>query len=333
MIKNKQVVLTALGGVEKYEIQILDLPDPGADEVQIKIIATGIAYADLLMRRGLYPGMPKPPFTQGYDIVGFVEKTGSGVNASWQGKRVAALIQWGGYAQYINLPEEKLVEVPDQADPAEALCLVLNYTTAYQMVHRVAELAPGQKILVQGAAGGVGTALLQLAQVMNVTVYGTASAFKHDVLKQYDAIPIDYKSEDFAAFIRKKEPQGIDAFFGITGGKSYLQAKKLLKRGGSGVIYSLVDASGMLTAIYYFTRFKFHNMTTVKKIAFYSIITWYKKHPEYLKQDLSKLFDMLVKGDIKPIIAKKISLEEVADTHKDFEENKFSGKVVIEPYI
>src|SRR5215208_3822924 len=160
--KQKQVLLTRKGGPEVLEIVEREVPEPGPGEARVRVLAAGVAFADVMMRRGLYPGVPDFPFTPGYDLVGEVEDLGPGVSGVAVGQRVAALAQVGAHAQYVALPAGELVPVPAGVDAAEAASLPVNYVTAYQMLFRVAKVKPGERILVHGAAGGVGTALLQL---------------------------------------------------------------------------------------------------------------------------------------------------------------------------
>ena len=190
-MRQRQVLLTGVGGPEVLEVVERDAPEPGRGEVRVRVLAAGVAFADVLMRHGKYPGAPKIPFTPGYDLVGEVEKLGEGVGGVTVGQRVAALTQVGSYAQRVVVAAEELVPVPDGVDPAEAVALVLNYVTAYQMLHRVAEVRPGERILVHGAAGGVGTALLDLGRLGGLEAYGTASAAKHDAVRRFRATPID----------------------------------------------------------------------------------------------------------------------------------------------
>src|ERR1700686_596125 len=164
-MRNKRVVLTALGGPEVLKVVEDDVPDPGANELRIRILACGVAFADVLMRRGLYSGVPPLPYSPGYDVVGVADSCGSGV-AGWKsGDLVAAITQTGGNSRYIVLPESELIQVPAGLDPAEAVSLILNYTTAYQLIHRIARLRQGESVLIHGAAGGVGTAALQLGSL------------------------------------------------------------------------------------------------------------------------------------------------------------------------
>src|SRR5262249_20178614 len=155
-------------------------------------------------------------FTPGYDIAGTVDAVGPALDASLVGRRVAVFMPGpgiGGYAEHVCVGADRLVLIPDGIDPAEAGCLGLNYITAYQLLHRVVRLREGQRVLVPGAAGGVGTALLDLGRLLALEMYGTASAAKHDFVRARGAIPIDYRSGDFAPRIAELTGDGVDAVF------------------------------------------------------------------------------------------------------------------------
>src|ERR1700690_3671373 len=195
-MKNTRVLLTALGGPEVLKIIEDDVREPGEREVGIRILGCGVAFADVLMRRGMYPGAPQPPYSPGYDIVGVVDCFGAGVTQWKSGDLIAALTMTGGYSRYIVLPESELVRVPAGLDLGEAVSLVLNYTTAYQLMHRIAKLQQGESMLIHGAAGGVGTAALQLGRLMGLKkMFGTASKAKLELVASLGGEPIDYKSE------------------------------------------------------------------------------------------------------------------------------------------
>jgi NADPH:quinone reductase-like Zn-dependent oxidoreductase len=155
-MRNARVVLTALGGPEVLKVIEDDVHDPGANELRIRILACGVSFADVLMRRGLYPNVPPLPYSPGYDIVGVVDSCGAGVTQWKTGDVVAALTKTGGYSRYIVLPDSEPLRVPAGLDPAETVSLLLNYITAYQLIHRVAKLRQGESVLIHGAAGGVG---------------------------------------------------------------------------------------------------------------------------------------------------------------------------------
>ena len=156
-----------------------ELPEPGLGEVRVRILATGVSLPDLMMREGVHPEAPRPPFTPGWDLIGVVDKLGVGAYALEPGEMVAALPVRGANAEFICLPQEELVPVPAGLDPAEALVMVFNYVTAYQMMRHSVRVKPGQRVLIHGAAGSVGTALLQLGRLAGLEMYGTASGPKH----------------------------------------------------------------------------------------------------------------------------------------------------------
>ncbi len=183
-MKYKHIVIPRFGGSENLLLLEDELLEPRANEVRVKVLAAGVSFADILMREGAHPESMesgRTPFTPGWDVVGVVDKLGDKVSTWQTGQMVAALPIVGGYAEYMCLPSNELVPIPPGLDPAEAVSLVLNYITAYQMLHRCAHVKPGEIILINGgAAGGVGTALLQLGKLANLNkMYGTASSEKH----------------------------------------------------------------------------------------------------------------------------------------------------------
>ncbi len=331
-MKNKQVILTAKGDYTKYLVQTTEIEAPKKGEVQIKILASGFAWADVMMRFGMYPAMPKFPFVQGYDIVGEIIKVGEGVSENYKGKRVAAFLQWGGHSQYINLPTEKLIEISSSLDPYQVECLPLNYITAYQVLTRAAKVKKNDTILVHGAAGGVGTAILQLAKVMGIKVYGTASTAKQNTIRENGGYAIDYKTEDFEKIIKEKEPNGIDAVFDIGGKGTYNKSGPLLKKKGAHILYGLIDTGNKMAFLVHIIKLNFKNIFTSKTGKFYSVKGLYDKSFDEYKSDFLQLVKLLENKEINPIVAKVISLDEVSVTHKEFEAHQFIGKVIVDPW-
>jgi NADPH:quinone reductase-like Zn-dependent oxidoreductase len=219
--RNASVVITGIGGPELLQWVESDIPSPGPVEVRVRILAAGVAYADLLMRHGLYPHTPAFPFAPGYDIVGEIDALGDGVRDFALGQRVASLTMVGGYSRYIVIRANHVVPVPPDLDAAEAVSLVLNYVTAYQMLHRVAHARKGQRILIHSAAGGVGTAALQLGKIVGLEMYGTASKTKHGLVMSLGGIPIDYRTENFRERIRQLALEGLDIVFDPIGGRNW----------------------------------------------------------------------------------------------------------------
>jgi NADPH2:quinone reductase len=201
--------------------------------VRVKILAAGVSYADLLMREGVHPETPRTPFTPGWDLVGVVDRVGAGVSTLEQGQMVAALPVTGGYAQFICRPREELVPVPAGLDPAEAVCLVMNYVTAYQMMHRTARARPGQRVLIHGAAGGIGTALLQLGRLLDLEMYGTASGSNHERVSSLGVTLIDHERVDFVQEILRLTGEGVDIAFDGIGGTHLWRSLRALRAGGT----------------------------------------------------------------------------------------------------
>ncbi len=238
----QHILITRHGGSEVLQLVEDRLPEPQAGEVRVKILACGVAFTDILIREGLYPGIPKVPFSPGYEIVGIVDKLGAGVSTVELGQTVAALTIVGGYSEYICLPAAELVPVPEEVDVSEAVCLVLQYVTAYQLLHRVAQVKPGNHVLIHGAAGGVGTALLELGKLVDLQMYGTASKAKHELVSSLGAIPIDYQHEDFVNRIYSLTDTGVDVVFDAIGGTHLFSSYKTLRKKGKLISYGFSSA-------------------------------------------------------------------------------------------
>src|SRR6476646_5502209 len=210
---HKRVVVTRYGGPEVIAVIEEDIPTPKAGEVRVKVLAAGVGLPDILAREGVHPETPRVPYTPGWDLVGILDELGEKVSGFELGQTVTAMPIHGCYAQYVCVPKSALVPVPDGLDPAEAVAVVLNYITAYQMLHRSAKAQPGQRMLIHGASGGVGTAMLQLAKLVGVQMYGTCSAEGAAVVLELAGIPIDYKTADFVKEIHRLTGDGVDAVF------------------------------------------------------------------------------------------------------------------------
>ncbi|MBA4407784.1 oxidoreductase [bacterium] len=332
----KRVVISQRGGPEALHVVNDTLREPVKNEIRIKVMAAGVSFADVLMREGVYMGMPKFPFTPGYDIVGLVDKLGENVTELCKGDYVAALTVHGGYSEYIFLPEYELVKIPNGIDPVEAVSLVLNYITAYQMLFRTANVKDGEKILVHGAAGGVGTALLQLAKLKKLTVYGTASVSKHQLVENLGAIPIDYKSENFEKKIKRLTNEGVDTVFdgtGELGNRSY----KFLRKNGRLIIYGISsmlkdgrrNILKLITTYLRFSIFLKNLIPDSKRVLLYQITGYKKLHPDWFKTDLETLLELLREKKIKPIIYKVLPLDKVNEAHNLLNNSSAQGKIVL----
>jgi len=324
-MKYKSVVVTQRGGPENLQIVEKDVRPPAIGETRIKIQATPVCQDDIATRVGNRPFLPKLPFVPGYAILGFVDALGDGVTRVTVGERVAALTQSGGYAEYIYLPEEKLVHVPAALDPAEAVTLILNYLVAYQVLHRVAQVKRGDKALIIGASGGVGTAFLQLGKLAGLKMYGLASPSKHAALAAYGAVPIDYRTQDFVRVLRQAEPTGIDFVFNGMGEEYFERGLAGLRRGGVLVHYGGPQsfARFLLLLVKYFFYNLLPNGKTIKGYGTHRL------GMELFEKDWQTLFKLLEECQIRPLVAKKFPLLEARKANELLESGQVTGNIVL----
>jgi NADPH:quinone reductase-like Zn-dependent oxidoreductase len=331
----KRIIISSFG--EPDVLKVVEenaLPEPNAGEVRVKVLKTTANFTDIVIRKGKYPEVKtKPPFSLGYDMVGVVNKLGKGVSVLQVGDRVADMTVIGGYSEFVCIPEEKLTKLPDAIDASEAVALILSYTTAYQMLHRIVKITGGQSILIHGAGGAVGLAMLQLGKLLNLKMYGVDSKLKHDLVQKYGGIPIDYKEEDFTKRIQELTGNGVDAVFDPIGGKNFKKSFKSLKTSGHLVAFGFYNAvkgkgGNLLTDFMKVRLWDF--LPNGKKTTFYSIGGLRKKHPEWFKEDLQELFKLLEKGDIKPEISKHYALEKAKEVHEKMEKGAVKGKIVFD---
>lgn len=327
-MKYKSVIVTKRGGPQVLQVSENDLREPAAGEVRIKVLAAGVGRTDINYRYGYSPLSPKVPFVPGYEIMGVVDAVGDGVNGFAVGDRVTALTGYGGYAEMIYLGHEHLVAVPKSLDPAEVVTLTLNYVTAYQMVHRVAKVKAGDKVLINGASGGVGTALLELGKLAGLKMFGTASRTKHNLLTELGATPIDYQAQDFVEVIRRTEPTGLDFVFEGMGGKHTDRAMAILRRGGKLVTYAAPTGLGSLLGGLLKLVF-FNLLPNGRSIEFYGITVASMKDKKPFMDDLSELFNLLEEGKIKPVIAARFPILEAVQANALLESGQVVGNIVL----
>jgi NADPH:quinone reductase-like Zn-dependent oxidoreductase len=330
-----RIVISRRGGPDVLRLQQDAIPQPRPGEVRVKVRAAGVAFADVLMREGMYPGTPKPPFTPGYDIAGVVDADGGGWKA---GQGVVALTKFGGYAEYVCVPEASLVAVPPGLDPAATVSLVLNYLTAYQMLHRMARVTAGERILIHGAGGGVGTALLELGKLTRLEMYGTASRGKHALVQSLGGIPIDYKATDFVARVRELTTDGVDAAFDPVGGKQWRRSYDVLRGGGRLIGYGFSAATtggrrdllkGAL-AFVQMPRFTPLGMMDVNRTAAgYNVDRLRTQRPEWYRADLATLVAMLAADEIRPVVHARLPLAEATRAHEIMGGAEGAGKIVL----
>jgi len=326
----KKVVITAYGDESKLAVVESDLPEPAAEEVQLTVQYTIVSGSDVNMRRGTYPFQKKPPLTPGYSVVGTVRVNGKDCAKFKIGDRVACLSKYEGQAELINLPERYLVRVPDGVDGKAAVALILDWVTAYQMLHRAAHVTAGQKIFVHALSGAVGGALLRLGQLQGAQVFGTASLKKHDELRQLGAFPFDYSTKNWIPAMQ--ELGGVDAVFDPLGFESFDESYSILKKGGVLVGYGMnlpawtgtPQRSVISSALKLFSK----NLLfwSGKRTTFFGV----NRGSKYFAQDLEKLFEWLKDGKISVPIRATFKLDQIQQAHREYANSTRMGSIVIE---
>lgn len=331
----KRLIVTRFGGPEVFQVIENDLRAPVAGEARIRVLAAPVCRPDVTVRQGvsLYHGTPlgqKLPFTPGYSIVGVVDAVGPDVREVRVGDRVGALTVIGGYSEYVYWRSDRLIPIPPGADPAEAAVIMLNYMVAYQALHRSAKVKAGEKVLIIGASGGIGTALLQLGQLAGLKMYALASRSKHPFLEQYGATPIDYHNEDFVAVVRQAEPQGIDVVMdGMTRSETLEGGLALLRKGGRLVSFgepaslpALFHMLGKMLSVNLFSR--------GKTIKLYGTSFYFLGLRKPFLEDWATLFQWLTERKIQPVIMQCFPILEAARANALMETGAVVGNVVLQ---
>jgi NADPH2:quinone reductase len=343
-MRNTRVVATRYGGPEVLRVAEEECPEPQAGEARVRVLAAGVALPDVMAREGVHPETPRVPFTPGWDLVGVVDQVGAGVSGVAPGQLVAAMPIRGAYSEFVCLPQQELVPVPSGLDAAEAVSLVLNYITAYQMMHRSARVEPGQRVLIHGAGGGVGTALLQLGRLAGLEMYGTCSSGAAPVVSELGGVPIDYRREDFVKQIHRLTGVGVDVVFDHLGGAHLWNSREALRPGGKVVGYGAISSirgeglsstrPGRRQRFRGFARFALYIgagwlLPGRKRVVPYSIQTLKRLKPAWFRQDLIALLALLEQQKIKPLVAQRFPLAEARRAHEVLGNGGVTGKLVL----
>ncbi|HET7058113.1 MAG TPA: medium chain dehydrogenase/reductase family protein [Nitrospiraceae bacterium] len=323
------------------QLEIVDAPLPTArrGEVRVRVLASSVEYTDVVIRRHLYPQTMcrRPPFVIGYDVVGQIDQLGDDVGRFQLGDRVADMTVLGSNATYRTLRADRLTRVPAGVDAADAAALILSWTTAYQLLHRAARVQPGQRMLVQGAAGAVGQALLVLGRQAGLELWGTARGTHAALIREFGATPIDYQREDFTRVL----PGGFDIVFDGIGQDGYGRSLAALKRGGLLCAYGYtagVQAQRrMLTILMWLARqylqSLWQRLSGDKRTIVYSINVMRARHPAWFREDLERLLGLLASRAIRPRVAERICFDEIVEAHRRLEAGGLDGKLVLCPEL
>ena len=327
-MKNHRIVVTKVGSPEVLRLLEEDCPEPRAEEARVKVLAAGVSAYDVMVRSSrILP--PRPPFTPGVDVVGVVDKLGEGASGIEPGRRVAALLGFrnGGYAEYVCAPAADLVSVPSELDPAEAVCLIANYLTAHRVMYETAKLQEAERILVHGAAGGVGSAILELGRLANLEMIGTASPRNHDLVSSLGATPIDYRSENVVRRVRNLTGNGVDAAFDPIGGfRQLLRSYRSLRKGGRLVWFGVAATKYAGIKI---IPLSIATMLLLSIVPDGRVALFASDESEHTRRVLPELLGLLGQGKLHPLIADRIPLAEARRAHEAIERGGYTGKFVL----
>ena len=343
-MKHTRIVVNRYGGPEELRVVEEERPEPKDGEVRVRVQAAGVSLPDLMMREGIHPETPPLPFTPGWDLVGVVDRLGGRVSGIEPGQIVAALPVHGAYAEFVCLAQRELVPVPPGLDAGKAVSLILNYVTAYQMLHRSAKVKSGDRVLIHGASGGVGSALLQLGRLAKLEMYGTCSSRGASAVSDLGGIPIDYQTQDFVEEIHRLTGEGADAVFDSIGGTHIWRSRRALRSGGTVVAYGLTGSlrGGRLASGRSGSRHRYREIAIFglyiaagwllpgrKRVVPYSIQTLKRLNRSMFREDLTTLFGLLQQEQIEPIIARRFPLAEARQAHELLGKGGVTGKIVL----
>ena len=341
----RAVVITRHGGPNVLEVQ--ERPDPpvGAGEVRIAVKAAGINFADLMARAGTYPDAPKPPCVIGYDIAGEVESVGDGVETHSVGDRVLAGTRFGGYAELVTVAERQALPLPESFSFEQGAGFVVNYTTAYAGLVVMGGLKANERMLIQAAAGGVGIAATQVARGIGAEIFGTASASKHDAIREQGVDhAIDYRNQDFLEEVmRITNGEGVDVVMDAIGPSSFRKSYRALRQGGRLIMFGLAEVQtgdgrnipALLKGLVQMPAatvpwWKSLAIMNENKGAFgLNMLKWWDR--EGLDRVIEPLAAPLAAGELVPVVAESFSFDRAADAHRYLAEGKNVGKVVLVP--
>jgi NADPH:quinone reductase-like Zn-dependent oxidoreductase len=343
-MKHTRVIVTRYGGPDAIRVVEEECPEPKDGEVRVRVLAAGVSMPDIMAREGVHPETPPVPYTPGWDLVGEVDRLGNGVSGIEAGQIVAAMPIHGAYAEYVCLPQRELVAVPSGLDAAEAVSLILNYITAYQMLHRSAKVERGQRVLFHGASGGVGTALLQLGRLAELEMYGTCSSRGALAVSGLGGVPIDYRNQDYVKEIHRLTGEGVDAVFDPIGGAHLWHSREALRPGGRVVGYGNTTSlrgegldsgrTGRRNRLHGIPNYALYIaggwlLPGRKRVIPYSIQTLKRLRPALFRQDLIALLDLLDQKKIKPLIAQRFPLAEARQAQELLGKGGVIGKIVL----
>jgi NADPH:quinone reductase-like Zn-dependent oxidoreductase len=339
----RQIWISKAGPPEVLVVKEAPDPQPTTGELRIRVEASGVNFADVMGRLGLYPDLPRIPVVPGYEVAGRVDAVGGGVDANWIGRDVFALIRFGGYADVVCVPQAQVFTRPPGMSAQEGASIPVNYLTAWQLIVVMGALKAAETVLVHSAGGGVGIAATQIAKHLGAKVIGTASAAKHAELRALGVDHlIDYRTEDFEARTRQiTGGRGVELILDAVGGNSLKKGYRLLAPTGRLGIFGASSAarnktggiSGMLLMLVNTPWLQFNPLSLMN--ANKGVFGVNQGHMwgeiDRLRGWLDQVLGLYEKGAIKPKIARVFTFGEAAAAHHFIQDHKNIGKVVLTP--
>jgi NADPH:quinone reductase-like Zn-dependent oxidoreductase len=329
----RQVWIARKGGPEVLEMREAPDPQPAPDEVRIRVRAAGVNFADLMARRGLYPDAPKLPFVPGYEVAGDVDAGPQGRI----GQRVLALTRFGGYSDVVVVPAKRAVEIPPRMSYAEAAAIPVNWLTAWHMLVELCNVKRGQRVLIHTAAGGVGTAAVQICRKLGAESIGTASASKHPRLRDLGlAHAIDYRKQDFEEEVKRiTGGRGVHVVLDAVGGASIKKGWRCLAPTGKLVLFGASSVMqgpvGMLSSVLRMTPFWPLKVMQSNKALIGVNIGRLWGLEDLLIAELRAVLQGVAEGAFRPIVDLEVPLAEAPQAHRRLEQRENFGKVVLVP--
>jgi NADPH:quinone reductase-like Zn-dependent oxidoreductase len=336
----KAAVVTKFGRPETLKVQEWPDPFPGKGEVKIRVKAIGLNFADIMARLGLYPGVPKPPFVPGIEICGIITRLGEGVRKWRRGDRVIAATHFGAYAEYAIARQDRIFPLPRRMNFDEGASFSVMYLTAYHGLVTLAHLQRGDKLLVHAAAGGVGSAAIQIAKHLGAEIYATAStAEKLEFARSQGANHlINYRTSDFEESIRNStNGYGVDVVFDSIGGTVFKKGWRLLAPMGRYVLFGFSGITGKRT----YSRLKAlrevlasplllpHTLLSRNVGLSCFNLNFLAQKSGYLRNVLRLVLDWQANGIVKPVIGTRFPFDRIAEAQAYMQSRKSIGKIII----
>lgn len=337
----KQMVIMKNGGVEVFKMIERNDPIPGEEQIRIRVRASGVNFADIMARKGLYPDAPPKPCVVGYEVSGIVDMVGPNVSDDFMGREILAVTKFGGYSDVVVAPVTQIFTKPERLSFEEAAAIPVNYLTAFQLLVVMGGLSKSESILIHNAGGGVGLAALEIARHIGATTIGTASAVKHDLLRSRGLEhAIDYRNSDwFEELMKITQHKGVELIIDPIGGENWKKNFKALRSTGRLGVFGISNVSRAGTIDYIKLL-----MTLARKPKFDPIglmnrnkgifgvnmgHLWHEV--EKIRHWMNQILVGVNEGWINPHIDIRFSLDDVAQAHAYLEERKNIGKVILIP--